>query len=98
MTTWAAVRFAFWLGLILNVRGETAVGGGWVARARRLLESQPDDIVERGYLLTHEFFQHLGRGRLRQGRRDGRSHRRDGSPLLRTRPGRSRVDDARAGS
>ena len=44
------------------MRGETAVGGGWVARARRLLETQPDDIVERGYLLTHEFFQHLGRG------------------------------------
>jgi DNA-binding CsgD family transcriptional regulator len=57
-----AVRFAFWLALILNVRGETAVGGGWVARARRLLETQPEDIVERGYLLTHEFFQHLGHG------------------------------------
>ena len=48
--------------LILNVRGETAVGGGWVARGRRLLETQPDDIVERGYLLAHEFFQYLGHG------------------------------------
>ena len=57
-----AVRFAFWLGLVLNVRGEMAVGGGWVARAQRLLESEPEDIVERGYLLIHEFFQHLGRG------------------------------------
>ena len=27
------VRFASWLGLLLNVRGEVAVGGGWVARA-----------------------------------------------------------------
>ena len=57
-----AVRFAFWLGLILNVRGETAVGGGWVARGRRILEGQPPDIVERGYLLPHEFFQYLARG------------------------------------
>ena len=54
-----AVRFAFWLGFVLNTRGEMAVGGGWVARAERLLENQPDDIVERGYLLIHEFFQHL---------------------------------------
>ena len=59
-----AVRFASWLGLLLNVRGETAVGGGWVARAQRLLESETEDVVERGYLLTHEFFQHLGRGDL----------------------------------
>src|SRR5918993_1121636 len=33
-----AVRFASWLGLPLNVRGETAVGGGWVALAQRPLE------------------------------------------------------------
>ena len=57
-----AVRFAFWLGLVLNVRGEMAVGGGWVARAQRLLETETEDVVERGYLLAHEFFQHLGRG------------------------------------
>jgi ATP/maltotriose-dependent transcriptional regulator MalT len=57
-----AVRFASWLGLLLNVRGESAVGGGWVARAQRLLESETEDVVERGYLLAHEFFQHLGRG------------------------------------
>ena len=59
-----AVRFAFWLGLVLNLRGEMAVGGGWVARAQRLLESETEDVVERGYLLVHEFYQHLGRGDL----------------------------------
>jgi DNA-binding CsgD family transcriptional regulator/tetratricopeptide (TPR) repeat protein len=59
-----AARFASWLGLLLNVRGETAVGGGWVARAQRLLETETGDVVERGYLLAHEFFQHLGRGDL----------------------------------
>jgi DNA-binding CsgD family transcriptional regulator len=57
-----AVRFAFWLALIMNVRGELAIGSGWAGRAQRLLENQPDEIVERGYLLIHEFFQHLGRG------------------------------------
>ncbi len=57
-----AARFASWLGLLLNVRGEIAVGGGWVARAQRLLETENEDVVERGYLLAHEFFQHLGRG------------------------------------
>ena len=59
-----AVRFASWLGLLLNVRGEIAVGGGWVARAQRLLETETEDVVERGYLLAHEFFQHLRRGDL----------------------------------
>ena len=34
-----AVRFAFWLGLVLNLRGEPAVAGGWIARAQRLLEN-----------------------------------------------------------
>ena len=57
-----AVRFAFWLGLVLNLRGEMAVGGGWIARAQRLLESESEDVVERGYLLIHEFYQHLVRG------------------------------------
>lgn len=58
--TLRAVRFAFWLGLVLALRGEVAVGGGWVARAERLLADHPDDVVERGYLLIHEFFRHLG--------------------------------------
>lgn len=54
-----AVRFAFWLALILNVRGDVAVGGGWVARAQRLLENQPPDLPEQAYILAHEFFRHL---------------------------------------
>jgi DNA-binding CsgD family transcriptional regulator/tetratricopeptide (TPR) repeat protein len=57
--TLRAVRFAFWLGLVLNVRGEVAVGSGWAARAQRLLADQPTDVVERGYLLIHDFFRHL---------------------------------------
>jgi ATP/maltotriose-dependent transcriptional regulator MalT len=57
-----AARFASWLGQLLTVRGEFAVGGGWVARAQRLLETEPEDVVERGYLLAHETFQHIYRG------------------------------------
>jgi len=57
--TLRAVRFAFWLGLVLAVRGEVAVAGGWAARAQRLLADQPADVVERGYLLIHDFFRHL---------------------------------------
>ncbi len=59
-----AVRCAFWIGLVLNLRDEHAVGGGWSARAQRILENEPEDIVERGYLLIHEFYSHLGRGDL----------------------------------
>src|SRR5215204_4367489 len=57
-----AVRFACWLDLVLTMRGEMAVAGGWIARAHRLLESEPEDVVEGGYVLVHEYFEHLGRG------------------------------------
>ena len=57
-----AVRFGFWLALILNVRGDVAIGSGWVARGQRLLENEPADLPERAYLLIHNFFQYLERG------------------------------------
>lgn len=57
-----AVRIAFWLALVLVTGGDFAVGGGWAARAQRLLEHVPGDVVERGYLLIHEMHQHIGRG------------------------------------
>ena len=59
---WVPCASPYGLALCSIRRGEIAIGGGWVARAERLLEAQPEDIVERGYLLIHEFFQHLGRG------------------------------------
>lgn len=45
----AAARAAFWLGMRLFSIGEPARGGGWIARAQRLVEGR--DCVERGYLL-----------------------------------------------
>src|SRR5690606_14639174 len=45
-----AIRCAFWLGLTLLLGGEQARGGGWLARAGRLLAHLPPDSVEHGYL------------------------------------------------
>jgi ATP/maltotriose-dependent transcriptional regulator MalT len=46
-----AARCAFWLAVGLLQRGELAPSGGWVARARRLLDDGHLDSVEQGYLL-----------------------------------------------
>ena len=47
-----AARCAFWIGLNRALRGEPATAGGWFARAGRLVDRDPDDCVERGYLLV----------------------------------------------
>lgn len=49
-----AVRSAFWLASGLLNRGEGARGGGWLGRARRLLDDAGADCVEAGYLLLPE--------------------------------------------
>lgn len=46
----AAARCAFWLGMDLVNRSEVARGGGWLARARRVLHGATD-CAEHGYLL-----------------------------------------------
>src|SRR5262245_41866236 len=46
-----AVRCAFWLGFRLLMRGEIGHASGWFARAQRLLERDPRECAERGYLL-----------------------------------------------
>ncbi|MGH3322734.1 MAG: hypothetical protein ACRDN9_21665, partial [Streptosporangiaceae bacterium] len=43
-----AVRCAFWRGLMLFLGGRHAEGGGWLARAQRLLEEDAPDCPERG--------------------------------------------------
>jgi DNA-binding NarL/FixJ family response regulator len=57
-----AARCAFWLGLKLLHRGEVARSGGWLARARRLLDDGQLDCVEQGYLLLPVALQHLAAG------------------------------------
>ena len=56
-----AARCAFWLALSLLLRGEMARGGGWLSRARRLLEGQ-HDCVEQGYLLVPAALQSMDEG------------------------------------
>src|SRR6266508_5377318 len=46
-----AARCAFWLAFAYLNRGEAARGGGWLARARRLLDDGQRDCVEQGYVI-----------------------------------------------
>lgn len=52
----AGARDALGLAMFFAERGEPAVGGGWAARAARLLEGQPEDLPEQGHLLVPEAF------------------------------------------
>jgi DNA-binding CsgD family transcriptional regulator/tetratricopeptide (TPR) repeat protein len=59
-----AIRCAFWLGLVLMVgMGAEARGGGWLARAHRLVEERTEgDCAERGYLLLPSALRELDAG------------------------------------
>ena len=57
-----AARCTFWLVLDLLTRGESARAGGWLARAQRLLDAQPEDCAEQGLLLAL-----IARTHIRQG-------------------------------
>jgi DNA-binding NarL/FixJ family response regulator len=57
-----AARCAFWLAFGLLNRGELARGGGWLARARRLLDDGQLDCVEQGYLLIPLALQRFAEG------------------------------------
>ena len=86
--TGRAARCAFWLAFGLLNRGESARGGGWVARARRVLADAPGG-PRRARLpaLAGRVPVDPGRrGRGRPGRLRGGGHRR--RPLGRARPGR----------
>jgi DNA-binding CsgD family transcriptional regulator len=57
-----AVRCAFWIGMAFMERAEAARAGGWLARARRLLEASDLDCVEHGYLLVSDARKSVGAG------------------------------------
>ena len=57
-----AARCAFWLAFGLLNRGELARAGGWLARARRLLDDGQLDCVEQGYLLLPVALQRFAEG------------------------------------
>jgi ATP/maltotriose-dependent transcriptional regulator MalT len=52
-----AARCAGWLIFVLLNGGEFARAGGWLARARRLLDEGQPDCAEQGHLLVPEAFQ-----------------------------------------
>lgn len=47
-----AARCAFWLAMSLIDRGDVAQGGGWLARARGLVEDSEHDCAEQGLVLV----------------------------------------------
>lgn len=47
-----AARCGFWAGFLLVLRGATAQGGGWLARAQRLVDDADLDCAARGLLLV----------------------------------------------
>lgn len=65
----SAVRCAFWIGLTLVLHGERTCGGGWLARARHMLEDTPLDCVEQGYLRIPAALQALDGGEAEAARR-----------------------------
>jgi DNA-binding CsgD family transcriptional regulator len=57
-----AVRCAFWLGMHLMLRGETARGTGWLGRAGRLIGCEAAETAEHGYLLLPVVKRHEASG------------------------------------
>ena len=62
----AAVRCAFWLALVTLSTWQRALGRGWTARARRLVDELGTDTVERGYVRVVEMFGHITAGEFEQ--------------------------------
>lgn len=57
-----AVRAAFYLMMGLADQGDFAQLGGWLGRAKRILEESGQECVEQGYLLLPVALQSLGAG------------------------------------
>ncbi len=58
----AAIRSAFWLGIILMNKGEKARGGGWLGRANSLVTENEWKGVERGFLCVPVALRQIGSG------------------------------------
>jgi DNA-binding NarL/FixJ family response regulator len=64
---WPAVRCAFWIGHNMLFRGEIVRARGWFARAKRLLERDARDCVERGWLLIPVWLEQMAGGEWQAG-------------------------------
>jgi len=58
----AAARVAFWLAMSLLNRGEMSRAGGWLARAKRILDEAQQDCAEQGLLLMPVALQTMDQG------------------------------------
>ena len=56
------VRAALWVGLHLASKGELGPASGWLGRAQRLLDHEPRECSERGYLLLPVVFEREAAG------------------------------------
>jgi DNA-binding CsgD family transcriptional regulator/tetratricopeptide (TPR) repeat protein len=59
-----AARCALWVAMNLAQRAEMGRAGGWLGRARRLVEREGRECVEQGYLLIPRMFEHEAMGDL----------------------------------
>ena len=57
-----AVRAAIWIGMNLAYSGAVGPASGWLGRAQRLLDQEPGDSAEQGYLLLPLVFRHEAAG------------------------------------
>ncbi len=60
--TLRAVRAAIWIGMNLAYSGAVGPASGWLGRAQRLLDQEPGDSAEQGYLLLPLVFRHEAAG------------------------------------
>jgi DNA-binding CsgD family transcriptional regulator len=60
--TLRAVHAAVWIGINLAYRGLVGPATGWLGRAQRLLEQEPGESAEQGYLLLPLVFRHEAAG------------------------------------
>ena len=60
--TLRAVHAAAWIGINLAYRGLVGPATGWLGRAQRLLEQEPGESAEAGYLLLPLVFRHEAAG------------------------------------
>jgi ATP/maltotriose-dependent transcriptional regulator MalT len=57
-----AARCAGWLAMGQLIRGQLALGGGWLARCADLLDEAGQDCAERGFLLLPGALRHIDAG------------------------------------
>jgi DNA-binding NarL/FixJ family response regulator len=60
--TLRAVRAATWIGMNLAYRGLVGQASGWLGRAQRLLDQEPGESAEQGYLLMPLVYRHEDAG------------------------------------